>query len=114
MNREPKGEIVIYRTKGRKTILEVNLVEETVWLTQLQLSELFSKDRRTISEHINNIFKEKELQRDRTIRKFRIVQQHVFNQVVKRYSERFSDDSMIKLTHDEVKRISQFVTSSDI
>ena len=74
MNREPKGEIVIYRTKGGKTTLEVNLVEETVWLTQLQLSELFSKDKRTISEHINNIFKEKELQRDRTIRKFRIVQ----------------------------------------
>ena len=114
MNREPKGEIVIYRTKDGKTTLEVNLVEETVWLTQLQLSELFSKDRRTISEHINNIFKEKELQRDRTIRKFRIVQQHVFNQVVKRNSERFSDDSMIKLTHDEVKRISQFVTSSEL
>jgi len=74
MNREPKGEIVIYRTKGGKTILEVNLVEETVWLTQLQLSELFSKDRRIISEHINNIFKEKEFQRDRTFRKFRIVQ----------------------------------------
>jgi len=75
MKPEPKGEIVIYRTRDGKTSLEVSLAEETVWLTQVQLSELFAKDRRTISEHINNIYKEKELPRDRTIRKFRIVQQ---------------------------------------
>jgi hypothetical protein len=75
MNTEPKGEIVLYRTGDGKTTLEVSLAEETVWLTQVQLSELFAKNRRTISEHINNIFKEKELRRDRTIRKFRIVQQ---------------------------------------
>jgi prophage maintenance system killer protein len=75
MNTEPKGEIVLYRTGDGKTTLEVSLAEETVWLTQVQLSELFAKNRRTISEHINNIFKERELRRDRTIRKFRIVQQ---------------------------------------
>ena len=75
MNNKPRGEIVIYRTKGGKTALEVNLREDTVWLSQVQMSELFAKDRRTISEHINNVFKEKELSKNRTIRKFRIVRQ---------------------------------------
>ena len=75
MKEKPKGEIVIYQAKGGKTTLEVKLQQETVWLTQVQISQLFDKDRRTISEHVNNIYKEKELHRDRTIRKFRIVQQ---------------------------------------
>jgi len=74
VNNELRDEIVIYRTKDGKTALEVNLREDTVWLSQVQMSELFAKDRRTISEHINNVFKEKELSKNRTIRKFRIVQ----------------------------------------
>jgi hypothetical protein len=74
MTEESRGEIVIYRTRGGKTALEVNMREDTVWLSQVQMSQLFEKDRRTISEHINNVFKEKELSRNRTIRKFRIVQ----------------------------------------
>jgi prophage maintenance system killer protein len=74
MKEEPTGEIVIYRTKDGKAALNVNLQEETVWLSQVQMSELFDKDRRTVSEHINNVFKEKELSKNQTIRKFRIVQ----------------------------------------
>lgn len=61
MKEESKGEIVIYRTKGGKTALEVNLREDTVWLSQVLMGQLFDKDRRTISEHINNVFREKEL-----------------------------------------------------
>ena len=75
MKEKSKGEIIIYKTKGGKTTLEVKLQKETVWLNQVQMSQLFDKDRRTISEHANNIYKEKELQRDRTIRNFRIVQE---------------------------------------
>ena len=74
MKEESRGEIVIYRTKAGKSALEVNLREETVWLSQVQMSELFAKDRRTISEHINSVYREKELNKNRTIRKFRIVQ----------------------------------------
>ena len=69
-----RGEIVIYKAKSGKASLEVKLQQETVWLTQVQMSQLFHKDRRTISKHVNTIYKEKELQRDRTIRKIRIVQ----------------------------------------
>ena len=74
MKEESKGEIVIYKTKGGQSALEVKLQQETVWLTQVQMSQLFDKDRRTISEHVNNLYKNEELQRDRTIRKFRLVQ----------------------------------------
>jgi len=67
-----KGEIVIYKTKkGPK--LEVQLKGETVWLSQKQVAELFDKDVRTVNEHIQNIYKEKELNKNATIRNFRIV-----------------------------------------
>ena len=70
----PTGEIVLYKAPDGTTSLDVKLEQETVWLSQVQMSELFAKDRRTISEHISNVFKEKELTKKRTIRKFRIVQ----------------------------------------
>ena len=67
-----KGEIILYQTKGGKSSLEVKLEQETVWLTQKQIAELFEKDIRTINEHIKNIFKEGELRENSVIRKFRI------------------------------------------
>jgi len=66
------SEIVIYKAKDGQVELRVNLSEETVWLTQKQLSDLFDRNVRTISEHINNIFKEEELVEDTVIRNFRI------------------------------------------
>ena len=69
-----KGEMVIYLTKDKKVQLEVKLEKETVWLSQKQMADLFTRDIRTVNEHILNIFKERELKRDATIRKSRIVQ----------------------------------------
>ena len=66
------SDVVIYKAKDGHIELKVNLSEETVWLTQKQLSDLFDKNVRTISEHINNVFKEGELAEDSVIRKFRI------------------------------------------
>ncbi len=66
------SDVVIYKTKDGHIELKVNLSEETVWLTQKQLSDLFEKNIRTISEHINNVFKEGELEEDAVIRNFRI------------------------------------------
>jgi len=68
----PKGEIVIYKTKNGQARLDVNLKNETVWLSQKQMSSLFDKNIRTINEHIKNVFKEKELEENSVIRKFRI------------------------------------------
>jgi len=67
-----KGEVAIYRTKDKKIRLEVKLERESVWLSQKQMADLFRKDVRTINEHIQNVFKEKELNKSSVIRKFRI------------------------------------------
>jgi len=69
---EPKGDIVIFTTKDGQANLEVRLEEETVWLTQAQMAELFQKTTPTINEHIKNVFKEGELEENSVIRKFRI------------------------------------------
>ncbi len=66
--------LLLYQTEDGQTKIEVRLQDETVWLSQAQLSELFDKDKRTVSEHIQNIFKEAELSPDSTVRKFRTVQ----------------------------------------
>ena len=64
-----KGEIVMYQPD--ETIrLEVRMGEETVWLTQQQMADLFNKDRTVIGRHIRNIYKEEELERDITCAKF--------------------------------------------
>jgi prophage maintenance system killer protein len=58
---ENKSEIVIYQTPDGKTSIDVKLENETVWLSQTQMSELFGQTKQNISLHINNIFKENEL-----------------------------------------------------
>ncbi len=71
---EKNSQIIIYQTESGQTKIEVRLQDETVWLTQKLMSELFQKDVRTINEHIKNILDEGELEADPTIRNFRIVQ----------------------------------------
>ncbi|MEE9337744.1 MAG: hypothetical protein V3U87_06665 [Methylococcaceae bacterium] len=68
----PKNNIEIYQATSNSAV-EVKLEGDTVWLTQKQMSELFDKNIRTINEHVLNIFKDKELDKDPTIRNFRIV-----------------------------------------
>ena len=68
----PGGEFLFYQTEDGRTRLQVRLEEETVWLTQKLMAELFQKDVRTINEHIQNIFEERELTADSVVRKFRI------------------------------------------
>lgn len=64
-------DILLYETKDGKLSFEVNLNEETVWLSQKDMAELFGKNKRTISEHIKNIFKDKELDELAVVRNFR-------------------------------------------
>jgi hypothetical protein len=67
-----QSEIILYQTEDGKTRVQVRLEDETVWLTQKLMADLFQKDVRTINEHIRNIFEEGELYPDSVIRKFRI------------------------------------------
>jgi prophage maintenance system killer protein len=64
-------DILLYETEDGKLSFEVNLNDETVWLSQKEMGELFGKNKRTISEHIRNIFKEKELNENSVVRNFR-------------------------------------------
>lgn len=66
-----QGEIVIYQTDDGLTHLDVKISNETVWLTQQQMAELFQSSKANVSEHIKNIFSEGELQEEAVVRKFR-------------------------------------------
>lgn len=68
-----KKNLIIYQKTDGTIALEVSLKEDTVWLSQKQMAELFGKDKRTISHHILNIFKEGELERDLSVQYFRTV-----------------------------------------
>ena len=72
----PNSEMLIYQNPDGKIKIDVRLEEETVWLTQAQLCELFQKSKATISEHIRNVFEEGELDEKVVVRKFRTTTQH--------------------------------------
>lgn len=69
-NIEPTNSIVIYQTDDGETSIDVKFQGETVWLSQAQMAELFQKDRTVIGRHINNIFKEGELEESLVSAKF--------------------------------------------
>jgi hypothetical protein len=66
-----QGGVIIYRSNDGQPQLDVHLTEDTVWLTQAQMTALFVRDKRTISEHIRNVFKEGELVENAVVRKSR-------------------------------------------
>ena len=68
------GEIIIYQTPDGQTQIDVRMENETVWLTQAQMAELFETDRTSIVRHINNIYKVEELDRESTCAKIAQVQ----------------------------------------
>jgi len=68
------NEIIIYQTEDGQTQIDVRMENETVWLTQAQMAELFNTDRTSIVRHINNIYKTGELEREATCAKIAQVQ----------------------------------------
>jgi prophage maintenance system killer protein len=75
--------IVIYQTPDGKTQIDVRLEDETVWLTQAQMAELFETDRTSIVRHINNIYRVDELEREATCAKIAQVQTEGNRQVTR-------------------------------
>ena len=103
-----QGEIVIYQTDDGETKIDVRFVDETVWLTQAQLIELFQSSKANISEHIKNIYEEGELDEASTVRKFRTVQIEG-NRTVTRNLETAKSQSIF-LPKRTVKRRISFIT----
>ena len=91
-----KNSIFIYQAEDGSLKTEVSIEDDTVWLNQKQMAELFNKDIRTINEHIQNIYTEQELKQEPTIRKFRIVGQEGKRKVT-REIEHYSLDVIISV-----------------
>ena len=71
-----QNNLIIYQSNDGDVSFNVKILDETIWLTQEQMAKLFDKNRRTVNEHIGNIFKENELQEEVVCRKFRHTTQH--------------------------------------
>ena len=89
-------DIVLYKSSDGSIKLDVQLEEETVWLSLNQLSDLFGRDKSVISRHLRNIFKEKELDRDATVAKNATVQNEG-GRTVSRDIEFFNLDAIISV-----------------
>jgi|SRR5690554_1512592 len=70
----PQSELIFYRGEDARTRIQVRLEGDSVWLSQSQLADLYQVSVKTVSEHLQNIFDEGEVEPERTIRKYRIVQ----------------------------------------
>ena len=66
------SELIIYETKDGNVKLDVNLENETVWLSANQMSLIFNRDEKVIRKHINNVFNEGELDRENNTQKMRV------------------------------------------
>ena len=75
-----KGEVIIYQTDDGLTHIDVRMEDETEWLTQAQLCELFQSSKANVSEHIKHIFEEGELEENSVVRKFRTTGSEVQNE----------------------------------
>ena len=90
----PTGEIVLYQTEDGRTRGECRFVDETLWLSQALIAELFQKDVRTVNEHLQNIYEEGEIEEQATIRKFQIVRREGSREV-EREIEHYSLDAIL-------------------
>ena len=91
-----QSSFILFKTEDEKISVDVRFEDETVWLTQDQVAELFGKGRSTITEHILNVFDEGESEQNRTYRKFRLVRQEG-NRLLERELDYYNLDVIISV-----------------
>jgi hypothetical protein len=91
-----ENKIEIFKTNDSETEIRVQFNEDTVWLTQNQMTNLFDKDVRTINEHIQNIYNTVELDKNSTIRKLQIVRNEG-NRIIQRNIDHYNLDVIISI-----------------
>lgn len=106
LNDENKGDIIIYQSESGETKIDVRFQDETVWLTQAQMEELFQSSHANVVEHIKNIYSEGELDESLTCRKFRQVRREG-NRNVERERLYYNLDMIISLGY----RIKSFIAT---
>lgn len=92
----PPSEFILYQTEDGRTRLEVRLEQETVWLSQGQMAELFQTTKQNVSLHIQNVFDERELERSATVKESLTVQQEG-TRTVRRRVEYYNLDVIISV-----------------
>jgi len=108
MHAKSKGEILLYKTPEGETEIDVKLEQETVWLNQTQMVLLFNSTKQNISLHVNNVFKEGELARNLTVKKYLTVQKEG-KRTVTREIEHYNLDVIISVGYRvKSKRGTQF------
>lgn len=96
MKKNNQSSFILFKTEDDKISVDVRFEDETVWLSQDQMAELFGKGRSTITEHIANVFDEGELEQNRTCRKFRQVRQEG-KRIVERELDHYNLDVIISV-----------------
>ena len=94
----PKGEVLLYKSDDGSVRLDVRLEDETVWLTQPLMAELFQTTQQNISQHVQNIYEEGELIEEATHKKFLSVRQEG-NRQVKRNLDYYNLDMIISVDY---------------
>ncbi len=96
MENKNNGEIIIYQSEDGLTHIDVRIEEDTIWLSQQQMAELFQTSRTNVVEHIGNIYSEGELEQSATCRDFRQVRKEG-NREVARQIPHYNLDMIISL-----------------
>ena len=119
VNNKNEGQIILYLTSDGKIKIDVRFEDETFWLSQKLIAELFEVDRSVITKHLNNIFNEEELDRDSTCAKFAQVQNENelfrMNRIVTMfidYAELMAEDEVLMSMADWLKETDNFLTST--
>lgn len=108
MDKEIQNKIVIYKDKSGNTQIDVRIEKETLWLAQKQIAELFDVQKAAVSKHINNIYKDNELNQKSTVSKMETVQKEG-SRIIKRVVEYYNLDMIISVGYRvNSKRATQF------
>ena len=92
-----ENKVIIYTANDGTTKIDVKLEEETLWLTQAQMCELYQTSKSNVSEHIKHIFEEGELDKDSVVRNFRTTAADGKEYMVYHYNQ----DMIIQATHHQ-------------
>jgi hypothetical protein len=95
-NYDERAEIIIYKTSNGETSIEVTVTQDTVWLTVVQMAELFQSTRQNIGLHVKHVFEEGELDRETNVQEMRVRQQEG-NRTIQRSLELYSLDVIISV-----------------
>jgi hypothetical protein len=101
----PNGEMVVYVGDDGKPQIQARLQDENMWLTQVQLAQVFQTTRQNIGQHIKNIYEEKELDPSATIKKFFIVQTEGDREVSRTIEQQHLEESKAVQKRVEVRNV---------